>query len=77
MSETNINGGAEANKHNPISGAVAVTRIILKLGVMDREHREFWRFFGHAVAEHREAFAVSMRSAAMGYHLRKLAEAYR
>jgi len=66
----------EPNKHNFITGTAAVARIALKLGVFDRERREFWRFFRRAVAEHREAFAVSMRLAAMGYHFRKLAESY-
>ncbi|HEX3560126.1 MAG TPA: B12-binding domain-containing radical SAM protein [Pyrinomonadaceae bacterium] len=66
----------EPNKHNAVTGALAVARIALKLGVFDRERREFWRFFRRAVAEHREAFAVSMRLAAMGYHFRKLAESY-
>jgi radical SAM superfamily enzyme YgiQ (UPF0313 family) len=66
----------EPNKHNFVSGTLAVARIALKLGVFDRERREFWRFFRRAVAEHREAFAVSMRLAAMGYHFRKLAESY-
>jgi radical SAM superfamily enzyme YgiQ (UPF0313 family) len=66
----------EPNKHGLLSGAAAVGRIALRLGVLDRERREFWRFFCRAVAEHRAAFAVSMRLAAMGYHFRKLAEAY-
>jgi hypothetical protein len=50
-------------------------RLLLKLGVLDRERREFWRFFATA-AKHREQFAASMRLAAMGYHFRKLNEAY-
>ena len=66
----------EPNKHNLLTGAAALARIALRLGVLDRERREFWRFFRRAVAEHRAAFAVSMRLAAMGYHFRKLAEAY-
>jgi radical SAM superfamily enzyme YgiQ (UPF0313 family) len=58
------------------TGAAAFTRIALKLGVLDRERREFWRFFAHAVAKHRDGFAIAMRLAAMGYHFRKLNEAY-
>jgi len=68
--------GPAPNKHTVLSGTLAVARIAVKLGVLDRERREFWRFFTHAVAEHREKFAVSMRLAAMGYHFRKLVEAY-
>ena len=66
----------EPNKHNLLAGAAALARIALRLGVLDRERREFWRFFRRAVANHRPAFAVSMRLAAMGYHFRKLAEGY-
>ena len=67
-------GGPEPNYYGLLSSVAAFTRIALKLGVMDRERREFWRFFGRTVAEHRENFAHSMRLAAMGYHFRKLAE---
>ena len=66
----------EPNKHNLFTGAASLARIAVRLGILDRERREFWRFFRRAVAEHREAFAVSMRLAAMGYHFRKLAEGY-
>jgi radical SAM superfamily enzyme YgiQ (UPF0313 family) len=68
--------GPAPNKHGIISGVLAVTRITVRLGVLDRERREFWRFFTRAVTEHREKFAVSMRLAAMGYHFRKLVEMY-
>jgi len=51
---------------------VAFTRIIVRLGVLDRERREFWKFFGRTLANHREQFAHSMRLAVMGYHFRKL-----
>jgi radical SAM superfamily enzyme YgiQ (UPF0313 family) len=66
----------EPNKHNLLTATASLARIAVRLGILDRERREFWRFFRHAVAEHREAFAVSMRLAAMGYHFRKLAEGY-
>ena len=61
--------------YSVVKGAFALMRIALKLGVIDRERREFWRFFRHAFAEHREKFAESMRLAAMGYHFRRLTEA--
>lgn len=54
----------------------ALTRITLKLGVRDRDRLEFWRFMTQTLAHHRGAFADSMRLAAMGYHFRKLTEAY-
>lgn len=72
-----ISGDGQAPHHYKlISGAVALTRIALRLGVIDRERREFWRFSRRVAAEHREKFAESMRLAAMGYHFRKLIEAY-
>jgi len=59
-----------------VSGVAAFTRMIIKLGVIDRERREFWRFLGRTIARHRDQFPESMRLAAMGYHFRKLNEAY-
>ncbi|HXG67511.1 MAG TPA: B12-binding domain-containing radical SAM protein [Blastocatellia bacterium] len=56
--------------------AAALTRIVLKLGVVDRERRAFWRFMSRVFLEHREKFAESLRLAAMGYHFRKLTEAH-
>lgn len=58
-----------------LNSVTAFTRIAIKLGILDGERREFWRFFRRAAAEHREQFAESMRLAAMGYHFRKLTEA--
>ena len=66
----------EPNSFNLISGFAAFTRIAVKLGVLDRERREFWRFFVRSAARHYDQFPQSMRLAAMGYHFRKLNEAY-
>ncbi|MCI0489419.1 MAG: B12-binding domain-containing radical SAM protein [Blastocatellia bacterium] len=67
---------AAPRHQNIIGNILTITRIALKLGVLDRERREFWRFTGRVVSEHREKFAEAMRLAAMGYHFRKLTEAY-
>ena len=67
-------GGPEQNYYSLMNGLLAFTRIVLKLGLLDRERREFWRFFRRCITEHREDFAHSMRLAAMGYHFRKLNE---
>jgi len=67
-------GGPEQNHYSLMNGLLAFTRIVLKLGLLDRERREFWRFFRRCITEHREDFAHSMRLAAMGYHFRKLNE---
>jgi len=51
-------------------------RILVKLVVIDRERKEFWRFFVQALIKHRTQFADSLRLAAVGYHFRKLSDAY-
>jgi hypothetical protein len=61
-------------RYSVASGLVAFSRLIVKLGLLDGERREFWRFFRRALVEHRGQFAQSMRLAAMGYHFRKLNE---
>lgn len=52
----------------------AFVRIVMRLGVLDGERREFWRFIRTTLASHREQFADAMRLAAMGYHFRKLTD---
>ena len=64
----------EPTRYHLMDGLMAISRIVLKLGVLDRERKEFWKFFSHSLVEHREQFAHSMRLAAMGYHFRKLSE---
>ena len=66
----------EPNRLGVFSGAAAFTRVALKLGLLDRERIEFWRYFAHAAVKHRKRLAESLRLAAMGYHFRKLNEAY-
>lgn len=66
--------GPEPNRYNLMNGVMALSRIIVKLGVLDRERKEFWKYFRRSLMEHRENFAHSMRLAAMGYHFRKLNE---
>ena len=58
------------------SGAAAFARIAVKLGVLDHERKEFWRFFRQGTAKHRDRIAEILRLAAMGYHFRKLTEVY-
>jgi radical SAM superfamily enzyme YgiQ (UPF0313 family) len=66
----------EIKSYSFFSGIAAFARISVKLGILDSERKEFWRFFVHALAKHRDRFAESLRLAAMGYHFRKLNEAY-
>jgi radical SAM superfamily enzyme YgiQ (UPF0313 family) len=69
-------GAGDAKNYDLIRSVVAFARIAVKLGVLDGERKEFWRFFYHALVKHRDRFAESLRLAAMGYHFRKLNEAY-
>jgi hypothetical protein len=66
----------EPNPFGLLNGTAAFARIALKLGVIDRERREFWRFFAHTMMRHRDRLSESLRLAAMGYHFRKLSESY-
>ena len=67
---------SEPEQTSIFSAIAAMTRVALKLGVLDRERKEFWRFFAQTVGSPRGRFAESMRLAALGYHFRKLNEAY-
>jgi hypothetical protein len=46
------------------------------LGIVDGERKEFWRFFTQALVTHHDKLAETLRLAAMGYHFRKLNDAY-
>ncbi|HUE83623.1 MAG TPA: radical SAM protein [Pyrinomonadaceae bacterium] len=64
----------EPNSQTLISRLTAFARVTLKLGLLDRERNEFWRFVARATVERREHFAESLKFAALGYHFRKLNE---
>ena len=66
----------EPQHYHFVSAVAAFARVLLRLGVFDRERREFWRFFTQTMREDRAKIAESLRLAAMGYHFRKLNEAY-
>lgn len=59
-----------------VTGMTSLIRLIVKLGVLDSERREFWRYLARAVRRHHDQLPASLRLAAMGYHFRKLNEAY-
>ena len=67
---------AEPQHYTVINAVTSFTRVMLKLGVLDRERKEFWRFMSRAMVKHRDRLAESLRLAAMGYHFRKLSELY-
>ena len=66
----------EAHQYHGFKAVKAFLRIAFKLGVVDSERREFWRFFLKAVHKHRDRMAELLRHAAMAYHFRKLNESY-
>lgn len=66
----------ERPHYNALNALASFTRILVRLGIFDRERKEFWRFFTKTLLKHRNRFAESMRLAAMGYHFRKLSDAY-
>jgi radical SAM superfamily enzyme YgiQ (UPF0313 family) len=66
----------EAHQYHGFKAVKAFLRIAFKLGVVDAERREFWRFFIHALHKHRDRMTELLRHAAMAYHFRKLNESY-
>jgi radical SAM superfamily enzyme YgiQ (UPF0313 family) len=66
----------ERPHYETLNALASFTRILLKLGVFDRERKEFWRFFTKTLLKHRNRMAESLRLAAMGYHFRRLSDAY-
>jgi len=66
----------EVNQYKGLKALTTFLRLAFRLGVMDKERKEFWRFFLCAVREHRDRMTELLRHAAMGYHFRKLNESY-
>jgi len=66
----------EPQHYNVVSGLTAFARVMVKLGIVDGERKEFWRFFSQALIKHHHKIAETLRLAAMGYHFRKLNDAY-
>src|SRR3984893_5919457 len=60
--------GSEPQHYDVVNSIASLMRIAVRLGVIDRERREFWRFLGRTVTKHHEKLAESLRLAAMGYH---------
>jgi radical SAM superfamily enzyme YgiQ (UPF0313 family) len=66
----------EVQWHHPIHDLTSLVRVILALGVRDRDRSRFWRYMWRVAASHREMFSRGVTLAAMGYHFRKLTEDY-
>jgi radical SAM superfamily enzyme YgiQ (UPF0313 family) len=66
----------EPQHYGLLNSIASLFRVVIRLGVIDRERRAFWRFLGQAATKHHLNMAESLRLAAMGYHFRKLSEVY-
>ena len=67
--------GPMSQRGGIVSSLVSFTRVVLALGVRDRERVEFWRYLKRATVSHHRQFSHAVTLAAMGYHFRKLTEA--
>src|SRR3989449_2642421 len=47
---------SEPQHYDLMNGLASFMRIMVKLGVLDSERKEFWRFLGQALAKHRDKF---------------------
>src|SRR5436189_327579 len=66
----------EPTPYNLLDEIKAFSKLVVKLGVIDGERKEFWRFFIQALRKHHDRMTESLRLAAMGYHFRKLNDSY-
>jgi len=66
--------GSEPHHGGMMGSLMAFMRVVLTLGVRDRERVEFWRYLKRATFSHHKYFAHAVTLAAMGYHFRKLTE---
>jgi len=69
-------GTVEIRQPHSLNEAVSFIRLVLKLGVLDHNRIEFWRYFRRVFTEHRSSFSRAMLLAAMGYHFRLLTEEF-
>jgi len=66
----------EAHQYHGFKALKAFLRIAFRLGVLDAERREFWRFFIEALRTNNDRMTELLRHAAMAYHFRKLTESH-
>jgi radical SAM superfamily enzyme YgiQ (UPF0313 family) len=66
----------EPRTSNVLADLRALSRIVLTLGIRDRERGEFWRYFYNLIRHHTRDFAHGLTLAAMGYHFRRITEKY-
>ncbi|MBD0373904.1 MAG: DUF4070 domain-containing protein, partial [Pyrinomonadaceae bacterium] len=71
-----MQGKPEPRRSRFINDVASFARVVLALGVRDRDRVEFWRYMKRATISHRKDLARAITLAAMGYHFRKVTEAY-
>jgi radical SAM superfamily enzyme YgiQ (UPF0313 family) len=54
----------------------AFSKVVMTLGIRDKERLEFWAYFYRLVRFHSRDFAHGITLAAMGYHFRQITEKY-
>ncbi|HSK71923.1 MAG TPA: B12-binding domain-containing radical SAM protein [Pyrinomonadaceae bacterium] len=66
----------EPRQINLINDLKSLVKIILTLGVRDRERLQFWNYLFRIIMRHPRNFAHGMTLAAMGYHFRQITTKY-
>lgn len=66
----------EPRKVNLLEDVKALTRIVVKLGIRDRERRAFWNYLASLIRHYPHDIAHGLTLAAMGYHFRQITEKY-
>lgn len=64
------------SKNKLASDLTAFVRIIVKLGLQDRDRKNFWSYLYRVFTGHRNQLSQAIRFAAMGYHFRSLTDNY-
>ena len=68
------NGSAGLQRDSVIGVLRSFIRIVLRLGVRDRERRRFWKYLFRVVRLSPRSLGIGIALAAMGYHFRKVTE---
>jgi radical SAM superfamily enzyme YgiQ (UPF0313 family) len=73
---SHLTQGPEARHSSLIGDVAAFVRVAFALGMRDPARADFWRYMKRIITSHRQNFAHAVTLAAMGYHFRKLTEAF-
>lgn len=65
-----------ARKSKLTNDLIALARVIVKLGLQDRDRKNFWNYLYCVFLNHRNQLSQAIRLAAMGYHFRSLTDTY-